>query len=630
MADGYNRQVRGNTVVLKPQRQTSSLAGAIGGVLEQAGGTLGKVAAVGRQADDQVAEDQFQIQQLEKRRAQAAAMAVKAGQIAEAQTALEASERDLPEYSAPGAVGYAAKRGQQVDDAFDKVLADVTDPEVRNQLLPVVARARAGYKTRAQDYEDQTFRSFQGEEVKKWGYAQRNALARDPNGENLNAALIEGDKLLDALRMDGARGPKAKADLRAELTAGYIDGQLDRGNHKAVKAMIGSGELDSVFDPQTLKTYDGMADNAARAEAKAAELAQAEAQDKATEGLKLLEEREGGNNPPAPSEWAAALQAAGAAGVEGSTIEKYRNKAVTGTTARQIGSLSAPVLESQAEQLRAKVNSGAASPAERGELELYESETKKRGGTIGAQVAPMLKGGPEQRMQGFATLAALPPNLRWRAAEAAGDPKAALIAGLGPEARGRVAQGQLVRTNNKDAVLPPLRTGKTRRDQEAEVDRAMSAFLGPELMRANAPYRQHLREGALDYVAGFQDNWNAGSFEKGLRVMFGGTQRGNGSWQGGIGTVYGRKIELPDQWNESEFEQRLARYGFEGATYADGSPAKAADVRANYQLEYAGQNAAGDALYNVIDARGRALLNREPGRAVRPYVMAVPANPRGR
>ncbi len=629
--ENYQRQVTGRNVTMPAGRRTSSLASALGGGLEMAGQALGKVADVANQVADARAEADYQIAMKEKDRRQAALAAMAAGRMAELSVELDSNEKDLPEYSAPGSVGYAKARGAQIDQAFDTVLADIDDPEVRQRLAPAIANQRAQYKVRAQDYEDKTFRAWQGDNVNRFLDTAANGLRRAPDGRALDQGLSDLDAMVGAMKLDGRSGPMLLQVGKAQLTTGYLDGMLEKGGYDDVNAILASGKLDGVLPPEAIKQYGRMADAGKQAAERKAELDAAERQHAAREALKVLNERIETDSPPSASEWSAGLAAAKAAGVPDSELLQYGKKAEDGIATEDLRQRSTPVLEASVQQLRAQRDAGGLSRSDRTRLEAGEAELNKRGGEAAKRLDPLLKGGPEQRMQAIGQLRGMPMGERWRVAEAAGNPKAALLANIPAEAAAWAVQGQIVRREKPDVVLPPISgTIKTRKDQDAVVDKELQRILGPELYKSMGGVRGAMIDGALDIMAGRQDNWNPASFDKGVRIMMGATARGDGSWQGGYGTVFGRKIELPPKWNETEFARQYGRYGFEGALYSDGTPAKPADIKANFRLELVEEPENGDSWYTLQDSRGRQLMRKLPDGRFVPYILPVPARPGAR
>lgn len=626
----YERQVSPVKVTLQAPRAPVSVASALGQTLGALGQAAGSVAKVQYQVKEAESEADFQIAQIEKQRRQAAFRAGTAGRLAQIDVDLDKSAETIPEYSAPGAAGYAAARSKQIDAAYDGLLDEATDPEDRQWLEPIIAERKARQKMAAQGYEDNTARAYSADQLNQYDDAAANSLMRDPSGDNLDRLLTERGTIMAGMHLDGRTGPAMEMLGKRRLVGATLDGLMQKGDHKAVTALLDSGKLDGVLSDEQVKGYRQLTANMAEAEARKAEMAQAEAQKGALEGLETIKVRiEHGEDVPV-SEIQGALAAAKAAGVPDAKLLNYAYLAEDAIEMKGTRAGSTPVLEQRAEQLRAKRNAGQASDAEVRELDRIEKELKGRGGNQAAQLGPMLKGTPEQRVEALGTLAGMSVPERFRVAGATGNVKPALLAGIPAEARGWAVQGQIKRKDRDEVYLPPQSaTIKTKDDQKRKLDRDMMDFLGPEIYASVGPMRGAIQDGALDIMAGRNDGYVQGDFNMGLRIMFGGTARSDGSWQGGVGKVNGRKMVLPSRWNESEVEGFVNNWPFTGAIYGNGSPAQLADVRRNYHLEFSQEDDDG-AYYLVKDAKGRPLMFRDGKGQVMPYVLRIDPRPKSR
>lgn len=626
MVDTYRARIS-NSVVLKMPRRPASLASALGEGLSTLGGATGQMAEDNARTKAAIEASDQRIAEIEKARARAAAVATGAGALADMQIAIDQRTANLPEKANPGSQGYAAAVATVFKEETDRFLSALPDdPEVRQHFAGTIESTRARVVIGAQNYEDEQFAKYQGDSYQKLQDTERNKILTNPTGEQLAASLETLAEVRGGMQLDGVRAPRLATASANALTTGLLDGLVNTGNAGAIRELLNTGKLDTVLVDGQKDNYLRLADNVEAAAARAAELKAGEARQAALEGLKLLGAQQDGGQAVPASQWQAAIGAAKAAGVEASALQEWANRAEAGVADGQIRGLTTAVLEDQVRAMQAKRDAGQLDPREAQWLERGEKALKDRGGEAGAKLKPLLQGGIETRLQGLAQLHAMPLEQRWRAAEAAGDPRAAIEAGMPAEARAWAVQGAATRKDRKDQFLP-AKTAVVK-DPEAELNRVFDAVIGADLKRSLGPAYVHLRDVALDIMAARSGGWNPRDFGRAAQVAFGATQRADGSTQGGLGTIRGRRMELPEKWTQGEFDQRYSRYGFEGAVYGDGKPAQAEDVRRNFRLEVAGVNAASDTLYRLIGPDGKPLGRKRADGKVEAYVLPVPARPR--
>jgi len=215
-------------------------------------------------------------------------------------------------------------------------------------------------------------------------------------------------------------------------------------------------------------------------------------------------------------------------------------------------------------------------------------------------------------------LAAMPGAERVRVADKMGQGKLALVAGLPMQVQQTALIGARTRSARPDAFMPVGPKGGA--GDERQVRAAFERVVSPALANALGGRYRDVMEAALDYYVGTRaqtggmEGWSGQVFGNAVNTIYGATLRPGGVWQGGIGTVRGRKVELPPQWTAQEFEQRFSKVDFaaRGAVYRDGRPAEREDILTNYQLVVDGQDE-GRLFYRLQDARGRPLMNRNGG-----------------
>lgn len=615
----------GSTVVLRQQRRPASLASALGGGMATLGEALGEVAQTEAKTKAAVSASEERILEIKQQRERAAAIATGAGSWADTQLAVQKQLAALPQIKLPGATGYEAAATEVVDKAVNDFLATLPDdPEVRQRFEPVVRAERDRQVGQAFSYEKTQSTAHQGDSFNKLVQAWRNAQVTKPNGTTLDQSLTDMEMLLGGLDSDGKTIEQLRTAGRNMLVTGFLDGQIQQGGFAAVQAALDGGTLDAVLTGQQRSGYARMVESGRTAQAREAEAAQGEQQRGAREAIKQIKVRINNGDDVSPSEINAALALGQNVGLPASELLEAGYLGAGAVQARQLRGMTTPAIEQQLATLRTKRDNGKLTDDEGRWQDRGERELKNRDEAVGQKLGPMLKGGAESRLAGVAQLAAMPLEQRWRAADAAGDVQAAVIAGLtNPRGRALAVQGHELRKARPDDFLPlkgPTGTGQ----QRAEA--LFKQVLGPLVGDAGTAYGA-LRDTALDIMAATGGKWDAENFKRAAEIIYGGSLRSDGKWQGGIGTVRGKQVELPGLWTEAEFDQRYSRYGFDGAVYADGRAVTAADVRANFRLQHAGTGEDGGESYLLIGPDGKPLVRKRNDGTTEAYLLVVPVQP---
>lgn len=611
MAQGYQAHLPNRVVPLRgPQNP-----GAVGAAVAQG---VAQVAETGRRV---VAQD-YQLNEELRRRDRQQQVAAGMGVLADAQLGLDRELQTLRTTKAqPGAAGHEQAAAEAFQRAQQQVLdALPEDPEVRDHF----SSALATWKLRTLSGEDD------------WALAQRvrfGAAQADKLGDQMNAGLLSApdaatwrrniesmDALFAGMGLEPDQLALAQRRFEQGHTKALIDGLRLAGKWQAAKAIVESGELDAELGDDK-KGYLAQFANDAAIAAREAEAAGTERRQAAQQQLDALKVMIDNGEAVPDATIRQAIEAGRAAGVPDAKLLEAGFLSEHAANRRSYAAMSTPVLEQQLAGLRQRQDAGRISPAESRALEDADKELKGRDTNDAAKLGPMLKGGVEGRIMGVASLAAMPADQRRRVAEAAGDPQAAIVAGLPSEARPWAVAGHAKRLAAKDAYLPKVAQGEK---PEAEIDRQFRSVLGSLAGDIGGDYGL-VRDTALDIMANATSGWDARQFGKAIQVAAGMTRRGDGSNQGGIGTVAGRQVELPPFWNQAEFDRALSRHDFPGAVYANGQPAKAEDVRKNFRLKFDHMDG-GSTVYQLIGADGRPLVRRT-GRGVEPYYLQVAERP---
>jgi hypothetical protein len=125
-----------------------------------------------------------------------------------------------------------------------------------------------------------------------------------------------------------------------------------------------------------------------------------------------------------------------------------------------------------------------------------------------------------------------------------GEDKLTVVAELPAPFQQTALEGARRRT--ADDGLPFLPQTDKQKFNEPAVRQAFRDVLGTSIY-SQLGGAENLYQAALDFYvgsqarAGQQGGWRQGQFAKAVKVMFGATTRADGSWQGGLGTVRGRR-----------------------------------------------------------------------------------------
>lgn len=568
--------------------------------------TGARIAALDAKVDEQLTEDEARIAEIEKRSADGVLTAQVGIALEEVDGAWQGEKDKLPEYGNSGALGYAAAARALIEERAAKLEAMVADnPDVASHVLPQIARWRVRETVRADAYERAETLKMQGHalELKQQGNANRVMAGT----MTIPEAMADLDAFTAAMGLPGNASVEVdRANARTIYDAQMERWTIDR-NEPAMRQALESGHLDDVFTPDEKASWLKRADAIAEVNAREAAVAESEARLAAKEEIKAIDALiEAGETVP-QSRMQAALAAAKGAGVPDSELIPYAASFADVDRTRRFQGMATPVLEEQLAPLRAARDAGQLDDKGLRLLEAGERVLGTRTRKDAEKLGPMLKGPPESRLQGLAQLRAMPLAERWRAAQEAGDTKAAVLAGLPARQQALAVQGAALR-KAREADFLPAKEG-TVRDPKAEVDRLFRAELGHLVADAGGAYGD-LREAALDYMAGNVEGWNAAAFARAVQVIYGANTRADGKRQGGIGTLHGRKVELPTRWTEAEFATFIARLPMPGAVYADKSPARAEDVKRNYRLRHDGTGEDGTEFYLFVSPDGAPLKYR--------------------
>ena len=630
MAEGYVARLPARVTPLRG-REYAQQGKAVAAGLGQLAGTVGQITADQRETQDRIDANDTEIAAIEKRRAQQVAVAAGLGRMADMEMELADELQALPERLAPGAAGYEAATAKLVRDkeaAFIDALGD--DEEVRLRFAPQVREWANRQIVAAGAFERAETLKHAGESVDKLSTLRANQLAAAPDPNAVVRSLEEFEPLIAAMGLPASDAAKFRDGVARKLYGSMLDGMSAAGQHEQVGAMIASGHLDDVLDPDERRARLAQVENGRRIAQREAEAAQDEAARAAKDKLDTIRVLIDNDQPVPLADIQAAIAAGKAVNLDPAYLAEMAFLTERQQNRQSFGRMATPVLEQQIDRLRQLGEAGRLTPEEARALTAGEAVLKGRDDKAGATLGPMLKAGGEARMRGVAQLASLAPGERWRAAREAGDTRAAVIASLATaNARDRALRGEAILRDRRKDFLPEKTA--TIKDPEAEVLRQFQTVLGPDLSRDIVGHKD-LMETALAIMANSGHGWSTHDFGRAVQVVAGMTERAPGVTQGGIGRVQGRRVQLPPLWRQEELDRALARDALKGAIYADGSAARPADVRRNYRLRFDGEVRVGPARelvgyrYYLLDGSGRA-LHRKAGDRAEPYPFIVPEKP---
>lgn len=609
MAEGYRSRLHNDVVPLAPRRP-SSIASAIGRGLGMLGDAAGAMARDNAATEERRLDSEHRIG-LEEQRRERSRRAVSFGaKLAEQRLAYQRWQGEARAQTAPGAPEWEARAQEKIEELFGPLLDEFgDDEELATRLAPAVQSTTATLLSQEIAWEADKRAEWEGDSFKTLLDTERDGLLGTPPeavGEALGASMGRIDAVLGETDFDGTVKERLRAlALRQLASDGALEGLAQSGNYEAIGAILDSGELDGALGDDKANWLKTVAAGR-EAQAKEAEQAEAAKRDEWRDQWDVIEGRlERGEDVP-QSEIKTFLELGKNLGVEASELQEAGYLTQDTAYARAARTKGDAVLGREIGALEAKRREGAASAEELRYLERLQKEQKARDGKAGNGIKELASAGAAGQAAAAGQLAGMDPERRWAAAREAGDTRLAVYAAFNPAGRAFAAQGREVRKARPDDFLPPARPGGKSGKEQA--DAIFRAQLGGNLVHELGGAYDDVREAALDAMAGMAGGWNADNFRLAVQFAYGASRRDDDVLQGGIGTVRGRRVELPRDMTAAEFDGAFARGNFAAARYANGQPASKADILANFRPVATGE----PGKYMFLDAKGRALL-REGG-----------------
>lgn len=601
MAEGYKARLPSTFV---PQRAPSGM-GTGQAIVRGIAGLAGTV----REQDQRDGQQEIQLQEKEARRQRSRAAVEQLDRLTNFQLELETEIEERRKAAPPGASGHAEATEQfireRMQDFEDELPAD---EQLRERFLPQIDRMMAGAVSGERRWAAERQAAYTKETVDTWLSARGNALLSKPTGAGFTAMVEDFKEFVGLLDVDETMGAALIKAATVKAATSTIDGLILGGNLTGAKQVLESGELDAVLG-DAKKGYLQRIEVGLRQKDTEDKAAGLERKRAAEDALKVLELRIQREDVP-QSEIIAAQQEAAAAGVDESVRLKHAYLAEDAAWSSAARGKTTGQLDVRAGQLRMTRSEGKLSKEEERELAVIDKELKARAEEDGASIRELSNSGPNGRIEAIRRLAAMDPDRRERTSFYIGDRQLGVLAVSPPELHGLAVKGYELRKARPDDFKPE---DTARANADEQIDAIMRDEFGDVVTSAGGDY-DVLKQTALDLMAASGGKWDGGNFRASLQRLAGRTRREDGKWQGGIGTVRGRKVELPPKWTGPEFEKALlSRIDFSVTQYADGRDAVKADVLRHYSIVFDGQNDAGRYLYHFADPTGAVLMRKGGG-----------------
>jgi len=623
-----------SSVVLRPQMRSGQADIALAQGVTALGQTMGQVAEQNFETDERIAASNHQIAMEQKRRDQSAIQAIALGKKFDLELALRQEAAALRgKTTDEAATGHDTRVAEAADKRageFIDWLAQTSgnDPEVMERFTPMIRAVR-------DDVLGDEAQWQLGERTKAEGNGYAKAVTAMKNAQLAKPDLERGIADLSRMRQVFFANETMPFSLKTKLWdsftydvlgAGALDGMIMQGNIGQAQKVLNSGVLDSVLG-DTKEQWLKRVDAGAREQALAIERGASEARTAAMDGLKSIKVDIDNDGEVPQDTINAAFAAAKAAGVKEADLKEFAYLAEGAAQRTAMRGMTTPQLENAAGALRQKVNAGQASAEDARRLDRAEKALDQRDSKDGESLSGLWQQGPQGQMAAMVQLAQLPVDRARAVAGKMDKPELSVLAGLRPQVQRVALLGLQVAADRKADYLPQNTPGGASGNRYLET--AFKKILGPVETELTGEVGA-MRDAAMAIYIGNLSNkgvakgWDEAAFEKATKIAFGASARPDGSWQGGLGTVRGRKVQLPDHLNESEFDRYVSRFDYAGtgAVYGDGRKANQADIAAHYRPAVNHIDPDGTVFYRMMGPQG-ALYDAKAKR-----VFLLPVRPR--
>lgn len=581
-----------------PQQRTSLLEGA-DDLIEATEGAL----RVRDETDRRIAESEARIEERQREEEDAALSAAQGAAFARMQSDIALETEKLRDQ---GVDGFEDRVRQMVDEKVRQFDAGFGfNEQVRRRFLPNMADLAGRAETSAGLWAIGERAKLGAQQVDGMVREQANALSLSPTPRDYSAAIALTRTALEGQHLPEGVFAKAWSSAVENLTESYVDGLLATGQAAQARALLDAGFFnDKLSDVDRVRSRIG---NAEQAVVREAELAQSRARQDANDAADLLRKKVAAGIVPTSAEMAAVRRQAQAAGVKPDDLFDIALLEQQVAVNRNYQGKDISILLRDRSFLDAKVAAGKASEGEQvwahqlhGLIDAREKETA-------ARYKGLLAQGAAGRVQIVNELQRLPADARFSQAEKV-ERGLGFVAGL-PDADTRAAalNGRQERKANPKLVPPK------------DLDATFAAAIGGASLGWQGAALNGVRDVAADLYAdavrrtGKGDTFDPKLYQHYLNVALGGSQRRDGTMQGGIGTYGGRKVILPDTKTQDEFAAIVARNPLTMATYDGKTPVQKRDVQRRFTPVYYGELPDGRTRYRFVDKDGRELKGKGGG-----------------
>ena len=601
----------------------------IGETVSALGRTAGGILDQKRQADVQVSRIDLAIAEREKAAKQDAANSALAVKLAQGEGEYSRwvidhqNDADFDKL-APAKVDadIAALRGELGDD-----------PHLLNHWNPLLAQTAEARKTAAYNHVAAIRAKASASATDDLVTTSNNNAANAPDrtaefADTVSSAIMGNSTIPAALR------PAAAKAAAGQVWTSGLSAAIRKGGYEAVAKELDAGTYNEMLPDEAISALRRQIDAERGAAGVAARAAEAEQQKAAREAIAQVAGKIKHGDPVSIGTINSVLANAKAAKLPDSELQDAGYLAENMVHVQNAKALDTGTLETRIGALEARRSAGGQSqlkPEEGRMLDAFKDELNARDVKDGESISGLWRQGPAGQAEALGRLGQMPLEQRERVTAKMGQEPLAITAALRPAVQQQALAGMQVRAARGKDYLPPAMPHEQPMDK---VRKEFDAIVGGPVKNGLAGQYGAMIETAMNIYVGAQSmhgatgGWERDGFEKAVKIAFGASRRADGTWQGGLGTVRGRKVELPDRWNEAEFDTRVSRFDFggSGAVYGNGNPASNADVTAHYQPVFNHQDPDGTTFYRFEDARGTALWDR---RAKRVFLLPF-ANPGAR
>jgi len=621
---GYRARMTGNAVVAQQSPDTRVGAGSLGEVLTQIGALGTNLAKQESQLQEQQlsAAHQAEIAVLQQKRS--AAIAQNMGAMAELEGSIDQELDAQRNFVNP--TEWDAKATQIIKKKWTKFSDSLgDDPEVRDRFLPAIARQRASTISREEDFSRVQRAKANAKGFETWATVSKGKLSRADKPDEVFQNFIT-DLTTYASGLDLPRAAVAEL-IQSEARDGAMqmfDRLIAQQRFDEAEKLVNAPEFDALLggDPrERIIKNVGLE----RRSVKAAELAvQVAARDKWQEQARLVEEmRRRGAVPPASM--IAELQKQGKAlGVGADDLYALTADSYIDAINRQFGPENDPTGErarAMEKILAPKIASGKASAEEQMMYKQLQGVGEARSKAAGEALRDLAGQGPQGQMQVLGQISGMDIDQRFNAGEAAG------------QNLGYVA---LMPKQAQEAVLKGMEDMATPGQKILDVKKAAGAFSG-RMKTASLGFSEDALRSYLEIANGYYayyakqqgigvDQFNPEIYDAAVRVAFGGERRvgpdGKKRWFGGAGMFGKTPVLLPDHMSDQMFETTVYRQPYNDAYVANGVKTTKADVLANFEPVWVGNDNGADLYYYRQKATGKWLKLKD---GVSNYPLRIPA-----